>query len=142
MSKKYGRQQFLQSPAPTTNPPAGFSELFPDSNNSGRMATMFPDGSKEALLTDKRIVLQVVSVAAADAIEIPAGVSVVKITASAGYTLNVVTLPAATTEGHILFIKNCDNTGTAGDIVIPAGKTVQLMALDNAWLAVGFTTTL
>lgn len=49
MSKKYGRPYYPQKIKPSTNPPSGYTELFADSANSGKLSALFPDGSVEEL---------------------------------------------------------------------------------------------
>lgn len=45
MSKKYGRQQYVQYTKPTTNPPAGITEIFADSSNGGKLTIFNADGT-------------------------------------------------------------------------------------------------
>lgn len=138
MGKKvYTSRQYKTQVKPVSNPPSGFVETFYDSGNDGRRTSLRPDGSD-----DTSFIAQ--SVAAANAITIPGTknpINIVRITAGAGNTSNVVTLPAVV-DGRLLFIRNEDSAGTQGAVSIPSGKMIQLLSVANAWHVVGFATTL
>jgi len=141
MTKKYGQHQYKTQPKPTSNPPAGFTQPFYDSENNGALTLLFPNGATQALAPLPFFIGGETTVAAGNNINIPDNFSIVRITAGAGGTTNNVSLPSAATT-RFLFIHNGDATGTTGAVAIPAGKLIQLLAVGGSWNVVGFGTTL
>ena len=141
MGKKwYSSKQFAQHPRLNQDPDSGFTEIFADSENEGQFTAVFPNGETASMVRNK---LQISEVASDDSILIPGTAgpfNLVNITSSVATKLNIVTLPTPV-NGQFLFIRNGDTHGTSGDINIPSGKLVQLLAMGNAWHVVGFATT-